>query len=158
MNLLRLAAMVQQLGLSIDMTALGPLVPLLNKTTAEIVVDDIRAVLGVFKLTDVDETLVNETATAIRTSDFSTLADMLGDEKYLYPMVQKFLVSNGRVMDRLITEQPLVYVSCHQCGHRNLLDRKTIAVMAPNKDVDVVCLSCESIRTLKAGKIAAHVG
>lgn len=158
MNLLRLAAMVQQLGLTVNLTALGPLVPLLSKTTAEIDEGDILAVLGVFKLDNVEPALVAETVNAVRSSDFNTLADMLGNEEYLYPMVQKFLVSNSRVMENLAREQPYVMISCLGCGYHNHVDRKSIAVMAPNADVKVTCIKCETSRHLKAGTIASHIG
>lgn len=158
MNLLRLVAMVQQLGISVDLTALGPLVPLLSKTVAEIDRGDIDSVLNVFKLTNVAPDLVEETVNAVRTSDFNTLADMLGDTEYLYPMVQKLLMSNSRIVDNLTREQPYVMVQCKNCGHDNFVDRKTIAVMAPNADVRVTCIKCEHPRVLKAGIIASHIG
>lgn len=158
MNLLRLAAMVQQLGISVDFTALGPLVPLLSKTVADIEYQDIESVLSVFKLDNVAPELIAETVTAVRTSDFNTLADMLGDVEYLYPIVQKFLMSNSRIIENLTREQPYVMITCLGCGRSNFVDRKSIAVMAPNADVKVTCLECEQSRHLKAGVIASHIG
>lgn len=157
MNLLRLAGMVQSLGLNINFAALGPLVPLLSKRAVEVTSDDVSHVLGVFNLKDLPRLVIDETTKAIQTSEFDTIADILGKEEFLYPIVQRLLMSNSRLRENIAESQPYVMIHC-PCGRDNPVDRKQAAVMAPNAVVRVRCIACETVREVKAEVIATHVG
>lgn len=157
MNLIRLAGMVQSLGLNVNFAALAPLMPLLSKKAVEVTSDDVSHVLGVFSLKDIPSLVINETAKAIQTSDFDTIADILGEEKFLYPMMQKLLMSNSRLRENIAQAQPYVMIRC-SCGRDNPVDRKQTAVMAPNAIVEVRCVACEQTRELQAEAITNHIG
>lgn len=157
MNLLRLAGMVQSLGLNINFAALAPMMPLLSKRAVEVTNDDVSHVLGVFNLRDIPERVIGEAAKAIQTSEFDTIADILGQEQFLYPIIQRLMMSNSRLRDNIMETQPYVMIRC-DCGRENPVDRKQAAVMAPNEIMKIRCLKCEQIREIKAEVVANHIG
>lgn len=157
MNLIRLAGMVQSLGLNVNFAALAPMVPLLTKKAAEVTSDDVLHVLGVFNLKDVPSLVVSEAAKAIQTSEFDTIADILGEEKFLYPIIQRLMMSNSRLRENIMETQPYVMIRC-ECGRENPVDRKQAAVMAPKAVMKIRCSSCEQVRELQAEAIASHIG
>lgn len=156
MNMLQIASMVQSLGLNINFAALGSLLPLLNKEAVEIDDSDVKAVLRLLGLEEVNDNLLLESVEAIRTSEFDKISDLLGDQEFLAPLVQKFLYSQDRLVDRLLEDAPIVPVRCDSCGHVNNIERKVALLHKHDQMISVNCIECESTRKIQAGKVLTH--
>lgn len=153
MNVLQIASMVKTLGLSVNFAALGPLLPLLNKKAVEITQDDVQAVFNLVGLASVDPEIAAEAANAIRLSDFDKISDLLGNEQYLMPIMQRVVYSQKRLTDRLIADMPLVPVLCEHCGRVNNVIREEAVKMDPTDIIKVRCVQCETYKHVTAASV-----
>lgn len=156
MNVLQLAAMVQTLGIDINLAAIGPLLPLLNKKAAEINESDVRAIFDVLGVRNLDDEVVNEVAIAIQTSEYDKVFELLGDEKYLKPIVLKVLYTDTRMKEKLVRDLPYVPVSCPSCGRVNQVSRREAFDKGPGLIMKVRCLRCDHIREVETASVISH--
>ena len=156
MNVLQLASMVQTLGLNVNLAAIGPVLPLLNKTTAEISDADVKAVFNVLGIGEVDEQLIKEAAVAIQTSEYDKVSELLSDEKYLRPIVQKVLYTDARIQEKLVRDLPYVPVSCPSCGRVNQVSRREALDKGPGFIMKVRCLRCDHVREVETTSVISH--
>lgn len=156
MNVLQLASMVQTLGLNVNLAAIGPVLPLLNKKAAEISESDVRTVFNVLGVSDLDDEVVKEAAIAIQTSEYDKVSELLGDEKYLMPIVQKVLYTDTRLKEQLIRDLPYVPVSCPSCGRVNQVSRREAFEKGPGLIMKVRCLRCDHIREVETASVISH--
>lgn len=154
MNILQLANMVQPLGLNVNYAALGSIIPLLSKKAVEIETADVRTVFDLFGLAGVDDTVAEETALAVRTSNFDQLSDLLGNQEYLLPIIRRVLFSQSRLIERLVRDEPYVPVMCNQCNRVNQVSRAEAAAMSADAVIQVRCVQCESTKTVSAASVA----
>lgn len=146
MNVLALAGLAAKLGFDIKLSAILPLLPLLQRKPGEIEGSDVVAVgkaLGVELPGDV----VVELTTGIRTSDFNTMADLLGSEKYAIPLFQRIFMTKERLES--LSDHVLVPVKCGYCERINEVKRQPMAVGL----IEVKCEACDSIRHIEASAI-----
>lgn len=147
MNLLAIASMAAKLGIDIKLSAVLPLLPLLNKKPGELELKDVNTVstaLGFPLPIDVADELVN----SINGSSFDTLADLLGSEKYATPLFSRLLMTKERA--EAMYKPADVPVQCTYCERVNLIDRK---IALDVTEVDVVCEACDSVKTISAERI-----
>ena len=156
MNVLQLASMVQTLGLSVNLAAIGPVLPLLDKKAAEINDADVRTVFDVLGIGDVDDQLISETAIAIQTSEYDKVSELLSDDKYIRPIVQKALYSNKRMQEKLLRDAPYVPVACPSCGRVNQVSRREAFDKGPGMIMKVNCLRCDHVREVETTSVISH--
>lgn len=156
MNVLQLASMVQTLGLNVNLAAIGPVLPLLNKKAAEISESDVRTIFNVLGVSDLDDEVVSEVAIAIQTSEYDRVSELLGDEKYLEPIVRKVLYTDSRMRGKLLRDMPYVPVSCPSCGRINQVSRREAFDKGPGLIMKVRCLRCDHIREVETASVISH--
>lgn len=156
MNVLQLATIVQTLGLNVNLAAIGPVLPLLNKKAAEISESDVRTIFDVLGVSDLDDEIVDEVAIAVRTSEYDKVFELLGDDKYLKPIVQKVLYTDTRMKEKLVRDLPYVPVSCPSCGRVNQVSRREAFDKDPGSTMKVSCLRCDHIREVETASVISY--
>lgn len=152
MNGLPILTLLSQAGINVNFVALLPLLPLLNKSSAEFDISDAHVVLGAmgFDPKEVDPELVHESVAAIKTSDLDKVSTVLSRDEFLIPFVKRLMKSRNREADQLELESPYVAVKCHGCGHVTDIHRTDVRADYGDQDEFTVrCSQCGDQRVLE---------
>lgn len=157
MNLLHLASAAQSLGLNVSLAAVGPLIPLLSKRAIDIDDADVRAVLNVLGAKAVPDVVVVELVSSVHESNVDNLADLLGRQEYLMPIVTRVKAFiNGKVAGDEETLPDEIPTKCPACDAESVISRKAFMGLSPDSVVDITCVECLRPRPVRVSKITLN--
>lgn len=141
---------MESAGIKVNFLKLLPLASLLTKKAVDIDDRDITKIFQAFDLPYTDTKLVVETAQAIKTSNFDTVADIISDDNYFIPLMTRVLTTQKPAPS---DEKP-AKVGCMVCDGVVEIPKSDLDGYQPHESIVKTCVSCKFPNRYFVGQIA----